>query len=162
MDGLLLKIAYDFLNDLNNRGLFSTNIKIKLLSRDSKLNSHLTKTYSDFSSFTNENSAIIFNRRFLCSAGDFPIIENIVIDNSNLKFTNKYSWSNITNRRLLVKNIQYDITRIDMYEAETQRYLDLMNKLMDSYTSNINKAISIRLNSYVDPCYVDAGYVSPN
>ena len=42
------------------------------------------------------------------------------------------------------------------------RYIDLMYKLFDTYTKNVRAAIDVRLNSYVDPCYVDAGYVSPN
>ena len=37
-----------------------------------------------------------------------------------------------------------------------------MNDLFDQYVKNINTAIETRLNSYVDPCYVDSGYVSPN
>jgi hypothetical protein len=37
-----------------------------------------------------------------------------------------------------------------------------MLKSIDEYTTNINNGIKVRLNSYVDPCYVDAGYVSPN
>ena len=37
-----------------------------------------------------------------------------------------------------------------------------MYSLFDTYTKNVNVAIQTRLNSYMDPCYVDAGYVSPN
>ena len=35
-------------------------------------------------------------------------------------------------------------------------------KLLSKYKKDVDNAIDIRLNSYVDPCYVDAGYVSPN
>ena len=37
-----------------------------------------------------------------------------------------------------------------------------MNKLINWYILNTDKAIKARLDSYVDPCYIDSGYVSPN
>ena len=42
------------------------------------------------------------------------------------------------------------------------RYKQLMNDIFDQYVKDVNSSIEIRLNSFVDPCYVDAGYVSPN
>ncbi len=73
-----------------------------------------------------------------------------------------YYWRNITEKRLLTKGVLYDTARNNFYDKEVQRYVDLMNSKFDQYTTNIGNSISIRLNSYMDPCYVDAGYVSPN
>ena len=162
MDGLLLKITYDFLNELDKRGLKSSGIRVKFLSRDAELKGLMFKSFSDFAAYIKEYESIIFNRRYLCSSGSFLVIENLVIDNKNLNFSNVYYWYNITDKRMLNKKIQFDSVRNGFYDNDIQRYLDLMYKLIDTYTKNVNIAIRTRLDSYVDPCYVDAGYVSPN
>jgi hypothetical protein len=54
------------------------------------------------------------------------------------------------------------MARSTIYETTIQKYLDLMNEKIDAYVSNARNGIKVRLNSYMDPCYVDAGYVSPN
>jgi len=77
-------------------------------------------------------------------------------------FENQFLWYNITDQRKLIRKIRYDEQRKDIYEREIQRYLDLMYKDFDTYTANVNAAIKERLNKYVDPCYVDAGYIAPN
>jgi hypothetical protein len=162
VDGLLLKITYDFLNELEKRGLTSSAIRVKFLSRDATLKGLTFKSFSDFASYIKEYESIIFDRRYLCSAGPFLVIENLVINNKNLNFSNIYYWYNITDKRILNKKIQFDSVRAGFYEKDIQRYIDLMYKLIDTYTKNVNTAIKTRLDSYVDPCYVDAGYVSPN
>ena len=62
----------------------------------------------------------------------------------------------------MIKKLSYDSYRKDFYETEIVRYENLIDDLINQYIININKAIETRLNSYVDPYYVDAGYVSPN
>jgi hypothetical protein len=159
----LTKIAYDLLKDLNSRGLVTTDIRIRYQARNTKASGRTSFTsFVNFQDFENRLGYIINDRRFLCSAGRFPIIENIKITNTNLNFANSYRWYNITGSRNLVKEIKYDSLRSPNYETEIQRYLDLMNSLFDTYVSNTKLSIDERLNSYVDPCYVDAGYVSPN
>lgn len=162
MDGLLLKIAYDFLNNLDKGGLKVSNIRVKLISKNTKLRGTTYLSISDLSTFYEKYKSILSDRRYLCSAGDFPIVENFSLNNVNLGFKNSYNWYNITQSRKLDTRIQYDISRNEIYDREIQRYLDLMLKSIDEYTTNINNGIKVRLNSYVDPCYVDAGYVSPN
>ena len=164
MDGLLVKINYDFLKELENRGLKVSGIRVKFLSRDTNRSGVLYKTYSDFNSYVNDNSvnSILNDRRYLCSSGPFPVVENITIDNKNLGFSNRFAWYNITDKRTYVKTVSYDINKKTIYEALIQKYIDLMYSLFDTYTKNVNVAIQTRLNSYLDPCYVDAGYVSPN
>lgn len=160
MDGLILKITNDLISILERKGLTVKNIRVKQLSRDSRLNSVDFKSYSDSSNFYAMSSAILNSSSYLCSAGTFPVIENLVVVNNNLPFGNQYSWSNITDRRTVVSTL--DTNNFENYEAEIQRYLTLMLSSFDEYTRNINDAIKVRLNAYVDPCYVDAGYVSPN
>lgn len=162
MDGLLLKITYDFLSELERRGLSSSSIRVKFLSRDATLKSLVFKSFSDFASYTKEYGSVIFDRRYLCSAGPFIVIENLTINNKNLNFSNIYLWYNITDKRMLTKKIQFDSVKNGFYENDIQRYIDLMYKLIDTYTKNVNTAIRTRLDSYVDPCLIDAGYVSPN
>lgn len=162
MDGLILRITYDFLNNLDRRGLKVSNIRVKLISKNTKLRGTTYLAFSDLSSFFETYKSILGDRRYLCSAGDFPIVENFSLNNVNLRFKNSYNWYNITQSRKLDTRIQYDNSRNEIYDREIQRYLDLMYKSMDEYTVNVNNGIKVRLNSYVDPCYVDAGYVSPN
>ena len=160
MDGLILKITNDLISILERKGLSIKNIRVKQLSRDSKLNSVEFRTYSDSNNFYAMASSVLNSTSYLCSAGTFPVLENLVIVNNNLPFKNEYSWSNITDRRSVVRTLETN--NFENYEAEIQRYLDLMLSSFDEYTKNINDAIKVRLNAYVDPCYVDAGYVSPN
>lgn len=164
MDGLLVKINYEFLKELENRGLKTSSIRVKFLSRDTQGNGVLYKTYSDFVSFCNDNAikSLLADRRYLCSSGPFPVVENITINNKNLTFDNRFAWYNITNSRKYTKTITYDMNKKAIYEAQIQKYIDLMYSLFDTYTINVNNAIKVRLDSYLDPCYVDAGYVSPN
>ena len=162
MDGLVLRITYDFLNNLDKRGLKVSNIRVKLLSKNTSLRGTTYLAFSDLNSFYEKYKSVLTSRRYLCSTGDFPIIENLSLNNVNLRFKNSYNWYNITQKRKLDSVIQYDNSRNEIYDREIQRYLDLMYKLIDEYTVNLNNGIKVRLNSYVDPCYVDAGYVSPN
>ncbi len=164
MDGLLLRIDYDFLLDLSKRGLTPLDIRINFRPRDMIGTGYRStfKMFKDFSEFTSTYESVIKDRHYQCYAGAFPVIENLRIKNENLSFGNVYDWKNITNKRSLTKTILYDSARNKFYDSEVQRYLDLMNSKFDEYVSNTTKAIDIRLNSYMDPCYVDAGYVSPN
>lgn len=162
MDGLLLIINRDFLNDLQKRGLQVNSLKIRFLIRDVGRKSTMFKPFSSLSSYNTYVSSVLNSANPLCSAGSFPIIESIEIENTNLGFKNTYQWYNITQERKLVESIAYDSFRKEFYESEVVRYKDLMNTLIDKYIKDIDVAISARLDSYVDPCYVDAGYVSPN
>ena len=162
MDGLLTKINYDFLLNLKRLGLTPSNIRVKYVSRDSKVNTLSTTTFNTLDQFISAHSSILDSNRYLCSAGAFPIIQNLVLTNNNLNFANTYTWYDITDSKRLVRSLPNDPTRKVIYETQTAKYLDLMYKKIDEYINNTRTGIKERLNSYVDPCYVDAGYVSPN
>lgn len=162
MDGLVLIINRDFLKKLNDRGLKVLSLKIKYTSRDKTARKFKFKEFPTYDSYIAYHSNVLNSRNPLCSAGDFPIIENIELSNINLYFPNDYKWYNITEKRLLVESIKYDSFRNDFQISEVKRYKKLAYDIMEKYVSDLNKAIDIRLDSYVDPCYVDAGYVSPN
>ena len=162
MDGLLIKINDDFLKTLEKRGLHVKTLKIRFLIRDVGRKGNRYVPFKSLESYNTSVSKILSSFNFLCSAGDFPVIENLELENKNLNFKNDYNWYNISGNRYMVKKLSYDSYRSDFYEKETVRYESLMNELIDEYVKNINNAIDVRLNSYVDPCYVDAGYVFPN
>lgn len=162
MDGLILVINRDFLNNLEKRGLHVKNLKIRFLIRDVGRRGELFKPFRSLSEYENYVYSILSSVNPLCSAGRFPVIESIEIDNKNLSFKNTYRWYNITQQRKLVESIAYDSFRKTFFESEVQRYKSLMHTLIDDYIKAIDVAIETRLNSYMDPCYVDAGYVSPN
>jgi hypothetical protein len=165
VDGLLIKINDDFIKNLYSQGLSVGYIKVKFIVRDfvteSSKKGYKFRTFNTLDSFNSFFSPVLSLKNYLCSAGDFPLIENIEILNNNLSFLNTYKWYNVSENRNFVKSIKYDTYRNDFYIKETERYESLMYNLFDTYTSNINTSIDIRLNSYMDPCYVDAGYVSP-
>jgi hypothetical protein len=162
MDGLLLTINRDFLSKLENRGLKVANLKVRYLIRDVGYKGNRYKPFNSLQSYTLHHASVMNSSNPLCSAGEFPVIENIEILNENLYFKNEYRWYNITQSRTLVESIAYDSYRKEFQDNEVIRYKNLMNDIFDQYVKDINSAIETRLNSYVDPCYVDAGYVSPN
>ncbi len=160
LDGLILQITYDFLINLQKRGLMSSEIRMKLISRDSSISNASYITYKSITDFYENWSYIIEDRKFLCSVGNFPVVQNILITNKNLNFENTYHWYNVLGDRYLMKKIKFDSARSLIYEKEIQRYLDLMNQLIDQYIKDVSRAIKSRTDLYVDPCYVDAGYIS--
>ena len=162
MDGLLLTINRDFLQNLERRGLQVVSLKIRYVVRDIGNKSHRYKPFDNLAAYNKAHASVLSSKNPYCSAGDFPIIENIEIINKNLNFVNSYKWFNITQKRTLVQSIQYDSFRGEDYANSVVRYKSLMESLLNRYNRDIDNAINIRLNSYVDPCYVDAGYVSPN
>ncbi len=164
MDGLLTRITYDFLFSLEKNGLIASDIRLRFHPRDMVVTGYRTtyKSIKNFDEFKRLYGSIINDRRYKCYAGPFPIVESIRLTNKNLSFKNIYQWYNITESRKLVRQISYDSLRKDFYEKEIQRYLNLMNSRFDQYIKDAKNSMDVRLNSYMDPCYVDAGYVSPN
>ena len=162
MDGLLLTINQDFLKYCESRGLKVLSLRVRYLVRNSTQKAHKFRSFNSLDSYTKFHSSVLNSGKPLCSAGDFPIIENIEFGNENLNFVNKYKWYNISQQRKLIEQIRFDSFRNEKQIFEVERYKNLMNKLINWYISNTDKAIKARLNSYVDPCYVDSGYVSPN
>ncbi len=165
VDGLLIKINDDFIKNLYQRGLSVSYIRVRFLIRD--FQDSITRkgyrfmTFNTLESFNSYFSSILNSKNYLCSAGDFPVLENIEINNNNVSFLNSYKWYNVTEDRKFVRKIKYDSFRNEKYIAEAEKYENLLNVLFDRYITDINRSIDIRLNSYMDPCYVDAGYVSP-
>jgi hypothetical protein len=162
VDGLVLKITNDLIVSLERRGLTLRNLRVKFLSRDSTLVGGEYRTYVDSNAFYSVSLPILNDIRYLCSAGTFPVLDNVVVTNTNFPFKNEYSWTNITNSRNLVKSIESNNQFFAQYQIDTERYVELMLELFDGYIANVNSAINARLSAYVDPCYVDDGYVSPN
>ena len=162
MDGLLLTINRDFLKYCESRGMKVSSIRVRYLVRNSTQKAHRFRSFKTLNDYTKYHSSVFTSGKPLCSAGDFPIIENIEFDNQNLNFENSYRWYNISQQRKLVEKIRFDSFRREKQITEVERYKTLMNKLINWYILNTDKAIKARLDSYVDPCYIDSGYVSPN
>jgi hypothetical protein len=159
---LLIKRNNDFITDLQKRGLKIKNIKVRFLIRDIGKKGHRYRNFYTIESFTSFFSSILNSPKYLCSAGDFPIIENIELENQNIGFVNNYKFYNISEKRFFVKSIQYDSFRKEFYDSEIVRYEKLLETLFNNYSRNINSSITVRLNSYMDPCYVDEKYVDSN
>jgi hypothetical protein len=162
VDGLLIKRNNDFITDIQKRGLKIKSIKVRFLIRDAGKKGHRYRNFNTLESFKLFFASILNSPKFLCSAGDFPIIENIELENQNLGFINNYKFYNVTENRYVVKSIQYDSARKEFYESEVIRYEALLSAILDRYSSVVNSSITVRLNTYMDPCYVDENYVINN
>jgi len=162
VDGLLIKLNNDFLTNLQKRGLKIKSIKIRFLIRDVGKKGHRYRNFYNIESFTTFFASVLNSPKYLCSAGDFPIIENIELENQNIGFVNNYRFYNISEKRFFVKSIQYDSFRKEFYDSEIVRYETLLATLFNNYANNVNNSIAVRLNTYMDPCYVDQNYVTAN
>lgn len=161
MDGLLLKIAKDFVDELNGNGLSVGRLRIKIYPRDRANRRYAFRSYSTGAEFLAAFGSVLSSPNFLCSAGSLPVIENIELENSNLAFHNSYRWTNILDRKTLSETVEADVYREEARQKEVDRYRSYMSQRIDRYISDANSAINVRIESYVDPCYVDAGYVTP-
>lgn len=162
MDGLLIKLNNNFVTDLQKRGLKIKSIKVRFLIRDAGKKGHRYRNFYTIESFNLFFVSILSSPKYLCSAGDFPVIENIELENQNIGFLNNYKFYNVSEKRYFVKSIQYDSFRKEFFDSEIVRYEKLLDTLFNNYTNNVNNSITVRLNTYMDPCYVDQNYVTAN
>lgn len=164
MDGLLSKISYDLLVLFERKGLIASDVRVKYLVRDFDVTISRSSftTYNTLSAAKAHFETVVNDNRYLCSAGPLPVIENITLTNKNLNFFSEFRVLNVREKRYMQKRLKYDTNRSAFYEAEVEKYIKLINELLDQYKKDTTNAIIARLESYVDPCYVDAGYVSPN
>lgn len=162
MDGLTAKINYDFIIELKKRGYLASDLKVRYKQKDSNprvvSRSFGYRTYESFISslsFVNEPN-------YLCYAGELGIIENLKLSVTSKNFTIVFSCFNITETQTINHKVSFDNKRNEFYTTEVERIQKTIIDLFDKYKQNINNAIDTRINSFLDPCYVDAGYVSPN
>lgn len=161
MDGLLLRIARDLIVDFQRNGLDVGRVRIKIFPRDRANPKFIFRGYQTGEQFIAAFDSVLTSPNYLCSAGSLPVIENIELNNTNLSFYNSYSWTNILDRKTLAEKLAADFIRDDARAKEVDRYKAYMSNRIDQYVSDANSAVNVRIESYVDPCYVDAGYVSP-
>jgi hypothetical protein len=103
VDGLLIKRNNDFVVDLQKRGIKIKSIKVRFLIRDVGKKGHRYRNFNTIESFTSFFASILNSSNYLCSAGDFPIIENLELENQNIGFVNNYKFYNISENRYFVK-----------------------------------------------------------
>jgi hypothetical protein len=164
MDGLVLKINSEFLKFLMDNGLNIDYIKVNILSRDYTRSTRKYIAYSTIEEYNIDYSSITSSFQCLNYAGNFAVIDTISLTNKNLPFYNEYRWSNIIDEpeTKLETIFEFNSFRNSFYESEVERYRVFTKKCIDAYRRIIDQAIQIRLYSYVDPNYVDYGYVLPN
>mgnify|MGYP007122143345 CR=1 FL=1 len=137
-------------------------MRVKHLPRNRHTRSYVFKPYASGADYLAEFGEAMVHPRVLCSAGLFPVIENIELTNQNLSHYNSFRWYNLFGGMKLVTTLKQDGLRGDRYEVDAERYIAFQREKIEQYVANCNSAVEVRLGSYVDPCYVDAGYVSPN
>lgn len=137
-------------------------MRVKHVPRNRHTRSFVFKPYANGEEYLAAFRDAMLHPRFLCSAGLFPVIENIELTNQNLTHYNSFRWYNLFGAPKLVTTLKQDEMRGAKYEADAVRYVAFQREKIEQYVANCNSAIEVRLGSYVDPCYVDAGYVSPN
>lgn len=160
MDGLLLRIAYDLVLDLGKNGMEVDRLRVKSVPRGTRGRRFKFESYtgSDFLSYFAD---AVSHPRYLCAAGDFPVIECIETHNeSNLGFYNSYRWYDLSGRMNVVQTRRYDGLRGSKYASDVDRYLQWQRDRFTRYVADCGASIEARNSEYVDPCYVDAGYVT--
>ena len=164
MDGLVLKINSEFLKFLIDNGLSIDYLKVSILSRDYSRSIRRYIPYMSIDEYNTDYSAITTSFQCLNYAGNFAVIDTIYLTNTNLPFHNEYRWSNIIDEpeTKLETIFKFDSFRSTFYESEVERYRVFTKKCIDAYRQIIDQSIQIRLYSYVDPNYVEYGYVLPN
>lgn len=162
MDGLILRINYDFLLSLQKYEIKVNWIRTKDIPKNPAETRSTHRTFDSGSSYVNHIKGIALHREYLCYAGPFSVIQSLEMDNTNLRFENKYRWYDIFGEKRLVSLSDFDSYREQKHSEEIERYRSATSQLIDTYIATVNRAIAARLEAYVDPCYVDANYVSPH
>jgi hypothetical protein len=162
-DITLTENIYKFLSDLETDGFIAKEINIKVVNKLRTKNYY--KKYDNLLDFFNQNKTILQDTspsRY-CTVGDFPFIENIKFTNTVSNYFSEFYYYNITSRNPKIRNkVQYDSKRNDFYEFDISKYIEyLKQNLLLNLQRNISLT-NIRLNSYVDACYVDTNYVEEN
>lgn len=135
-------------------------VRVKNMARSK--NQSAFRSFESGESYVNSIKAIANSRDFLCYTGNFSIIQSIELENTILSFRNIYRWYDIFGERKMIEISDYHKILEERNNEKIEKYKTFTNKLLDDYVKSILHAIDARLESYVDPCYVDGGYVSPN
>jgi hypothetical protein len=162
VDGLTSKINYDFIRELKRRGFLPADIKVRYKQKDS--NPRLVSRTLNYKTYDSLISSLSFvnEANYLCYSGELGILENFKITVTSKNFAVSFTCFNITGSIVIRESVSFDNKRGDFYATEIERLRKTLLDLIDKYKQNINTAVDVRINSYLDPCYVDAGYVSPN
>ena len=155
MDGLLSRVLYDLLIDLGRNGLSVGRCRVKLMLRPG--------TNSTSTSY--ENGAALLDAvrfvelpRYLCQVGGYPVISNIELKTvSPAGYT--VSVYDVIGSRRITSVSPMDRKRDASIASVEARYLQYVAQRMEQYAADVSKSMEARTSAYVDPCYVDAGYV---
>ncbi len=163
MDGLLLRIAYDLVYDLHRNGLDVGRMRLQHVPKGSVGGRKFRySTYASGNGFLSALSEAMSSPRYLCMSGDYPLVVNLDATNTNVSFHNSYKWVDLFGRFSMSSTVGLDVQRSARRDEVVDRYVGYQRERLLRYVSDSSAAMAVRSASYVDPCYVDAGYVSPN
>ena len=159
-DITLIENIYNFLTELEKTNFICKDIKLKVVTKD-RSRVYLV-TYKTLNELYLANKTAIDNNKpnRYCIVGDYPFIENITIINNVTNYVSEYYYYNVTSNNPFCRDkTNFDSKRNKFYDFDKSKYIEyIKTELVEHNTRNIDLA-DIRLNSFVDVCYVDPGYV---
>lgn len=157
MDGLLSRVLYDLAIDLQRNGMVLGRSRVKLLPRSG--------TYSTSTSYQDGQALLteldfVTRVRYLCQVGGYPILSNIELRTSS---PSGYTISvyDATGSAKVTTVSPLDNARSTNIDAVVEKYAEYVRGRVAQYANDCQISLAARTSLYVDPCYVDAGYVSP-
>lgn len=159
-DITLIENIYIFLTNLEKDNFICKDIKLKVVGKQRDKLYFIT--YNNLSELYQANKDILDYKKpnKYCILGDFPFIENIKFTNNVTNYDSEYRYYNVTSNDPKCRDkTKFDSNRNTFYEFDKSKYIEyLKTNLVEHNIRNIELA-NLRLNVYVDACYVDPGYV---
>ena len=161
LDITTLENTYLFLQELETQGFVSYKLVFKVVSR---INRKITFfNFENLQDFYNRYSILLTNtspNRY-CIVGDFVYLENIKFINNAVPYENNIFYYNITSGNPQIKkDLRYNNNKNAFFEQDVKKFVAYLKESLIAYINRNDMLMETRQSAYVDPCYVDPGYVS--
>lgn len=136
LDGPVLKLGVDFLEDLENRGFIVKSIRAKIVIRSESRSGTRYATYNSVEDLKNSTLPNTDTTDHANWIGDYLVIERLILTNKNIGFTNEFNWFNISSNPAYTKKLQFNSLQHSEYEKVMIKYEDWLKSLVSEYSKN--------------------------
>ena len=160
LDITTLENTYLLLQELETQGFVSYKLVFKVVSKSTGKITYAN--FTDLQDFFNRYSSLLTyaGPNKYCIVGDFVYLENIKFINTAVPYKNNILYYNITSGNPQVKKeLDYNTNKNAFFEQDVKKFVAYLKEMLVSYINRNNQLVEIRESAYVDPCYVDPGYV---